>query len=111
MDNIIDQFDAVDDEPMMDATLDIEIDVVFQKKPFTSLHLREPKAKEIERAEKELVPNPTPYHFRRYQMVLIAQVARVPIEVIGELTNTQLRKAWDFLRQQLDNDTPEIGAS
>jgi hypothetical protein len=108
MDAIVDQFDAATpDEP---NTLDIEIDVVFQRKPFTSLHLREPLAKEIERAERELnVASATPYHFRRYQMTLIAQVAKVPIEVVGELPNSQLRRAWDFLRRQLDADTPEIG--
>lgn len=108
MDALVDQFDAATpDEP---ATLDIPIDVVFQRKPFTSLHLREPLAKELERAERELnVASPTPYHFRRYQMTLIAQVAKVPIEVVGELPNSTLRRCWDFLRRQLDNDTPEIG--
>jgi hypothetical protein len=109
MDAIVDQFDAAPaaNEP---ATLDIEIDVVFQKKPFTFLHLREPLAKEIERAERELnMQNPTPYNFRRYQMTLIAQVAKVPMEVIGELPNSTLRRCWDFLRRQLDNDTLEIG--
>lgn len=113
MDALVNQFDAAEEaEPELPATLDIEIDVVFQKKPFSTLHLREPKAKEIERAERELsVQNPTPYHFRRYQMTLIAQVAKVPPEVVGELTNSQLRRAWDFLRQLLDADTPETGAS
>ena len=108
MDALVDQFDAVaPDEP---NTLDLEIDVVFQKKPFNTLHLREPLAKEIERAERELnMQNPTPYNFRRYQMTMIAQVAKVPIEVIGELPNSQLRRAWNFLARQLDADTPEIG--
>ena len=112
MDNIADQFDVAEpDQPIEDpATLDIEIDITVDRKRFTSLHLREPKAKEIERAERELnTQNPSVWHFRKYQMALIAQVAKVPPELIGELTNTQIRAAWDFLRAKLDRDSPEIG--
>jgi hypothetical protein len=108
MDAITDQFDHVSVEDL--NTLDLEIDVMFQKKHFTSLHLEEPKAKQIERAELELnVANPTAWNFRRYQMAMIAQVAKVPMDVVGELTNTQLRAAWSFLRARLEPDTPEIG--
>jgi hypothetical protein len=113
MDALVDQFDAAEPEQQtadLPATLDLEIDVSFQKRHFTVLHLREPKGKEIERAERELNSvNLTPYHFRKYQMALIAQVAKVPDEVVGELTNTQLRAAWLFLRAKLDPDSPEIG--
>ena len=112
MDALVDQFDAAEpDQPIEDpATLDVEIDITVDRKRFTSLHLREPKAKEIERAERELnTPTPTAWHFRKYQMALIAQVAKVPPELVGELTNTQIRAAWDFLRAKLERDTPEIG--
>jgi hypothetical protein len=111
MDAIVDQFDAAEPEASGDPnTLDIDIDVTFQKKRFTMLHLQEPKAKQLERAELELnVTNATPYNFRRYQIALIAAVAKVPTEVIGELPNSQLVRAWRFLRDRLDGDTPEIG--
>jgi len=115
MDALVDQFDAADPDKVEDQiedppVLDLDIDVTVQKKRFTVLHLREPKAKEIERAERELnTVNATPYHFRRYQMAMIAQVAKVPEEVVGELTNTQLRAAWNFLRAKLEPDTPETG--
>jgi hypothetical protein len=115
MDALIDQFDAADpdkdDDKVEDPPfLDLDIDITSNKKRFTTLHLEEPKAKQIERAERELnTQTPTPYHFRRYQMALIAQVARVPDEVVGELTNTQLRAAWNFLRAKLEPDTPETG--
>jgi hypothetical protein len=111
MDAIVDQFDAADPDASDDPrTLDIEIDVTFQKRRFTTLHLQEPKAKQMERAEMELnVANATPYHFRRYQIALIATVAKVPTEVVGELPNSQLRRAWSFLRDLLDETTPEIG--
>lgn len=110
MDALVDQFDAAEPQDTDPSVLDIEIDITVNKKRFTVLHLEEPKAKQIERAERELnTQNPTPYHFRRYQMALIAQVAKVPDEVVGELTNTQLRAAWDFLRAKLEPDSPETG--
>ena len=109
--SLVNQFD--DAEPVEDelpATVDIEIDVEFQKKRFTTLHLREPKAKEMERAERELnVQNPTAYNFRRYELALIAAVAKVPIEVVGELPNSTVRKAWDFLGKALAGATPPTG--
>lgn len=113
MDALIDQFDAAEPERIgedVPASLDVEIDVTFAKKRFTVLHLEEPKAKQIERAERELnTMTPTPWHFRKYQMTLIAAVAKVPDEVVGELTNTQLRAAWDFLQRKLEPATPETG--
>jgi hypothetical protein len=109
---LVDQFDAAEPEPdELPATLDIEIDVEFMKKRFATLHIREPKAKEMEKAERELnvQGNPTPYNFRRYQCALLAAVAQVPVEVIGELPNSTVRRAWDFLAKILDRDTREIG--
>ena len=108
---VAEQFDAAEPaEDELPATKDIEIDVEFQKKRFTTLHLREPKAKEMERAERELnMVSPTTYNFRRYQIAMIAAVAKVPVEVIGELPNSTVRSAWAFLRKTLDGDTPEIG--
>ena len=113
MDALVDQFDAAEPEQQTEdlpPTLDMEIDVTFQKKHFTVLHLEEPKAKQIERAERELnAVNITAWHFRKYQMALIAQVAKVPDDVVGELTNTQLRAAWNFLRVKLEGNIPETG--
>lgn len=109
---LVEQFDAALPEDELPATIDIEIDVEFSKKRFTTLHLREPLAKEMERAERELnVAQPTAYHFRRYQMQMIASVAKVPLEVVGELPNSIVRRAWSFLQKTLDNVTPEIGGS
>jgi hypothetical protein len=112
MDTLVDQFDAAEpeQEDLNPATLDIEIDITVDRKRFTVLHLEEPKMKQIERAERELnTPTPTAWHFRKYQMKLVEQVAKVPPELVGELTNRQLRAAWDFLRTKLERDAPEIG--
>ena len=114
MDALIDQFDAAASDPPIEELpvfLDIPIDITIDKKRFTVLHLEEPKAKHVERAERELnTQSPTPWHFRRYQMAMIAQVAKVPDQLVGELTNTQLREAWDFLRVKLEPVSPETGA-
>ena len=111
MDSVADQFDIAEAESDANpATLDIEIDITVDRKRFTVLHLEEPKMKQIERAERELnTQNPTPWHFRKYQMKLVEQVAKVPPELVGELTNTQLRAAWDFLLTKLERDVPAIG--
>ena len=109
--SIADEFDAAA-KPEDASSLDMEIDITVDRKRFTVLHLEEPKAKQIERAERELnTQTPTPWHFRKYQMALIAAVAKVPPEVVGELTNTQILQAWSFLRAKLEPDSPPTGES
>jgi hypothetical protein len=83
-------------------TLDMDIDVTFQKKRFTSLHLEEPTGKQLEKAEVELnTAQPNAYTMRRYQIALIASVAGVPREVVLELRYSQLVEAFDFLSDLL----------
>lgn len=90
------------EEPLPTSTLDLDIDVTFQKKRFTSLHLEEPTAKQLERAEIELnTATPTAYTMRRYQIALIAAVAGVPREVVLELKYSELTRAFDFLSDLL----------
>jgi hypothetical protein len=101
MDIMDSEFADVGEEELPN-TLDMEIDVTFQKKRFVSLHLEEPTAKMLEKAELELnVRDPTAYMFRRYQIALIAAVAKVPREVVLELRNSQLKEAFDFLERIL----------
>ena len=100
----IDEFEpTIEEEEPQARTLDMDIDVTFQKKRFTSLHLGEPTAKQLERAELELnTANPTAYTMRRYQIALVASVAQVPREVVLELKFSQLNEAFDFLADLLD---------
>ena len=108
MDAITNEF-AADEEESLPRTLDMDIDITFQKKRFTSLHLEEPTAKQMERAELELnSPNPTAYMMRRYQIALVAAVAQVPREVVLELRSSQLVEAFDFLADLLA-PTPKDG--
>ena len=86
MDAITNEFE-IEQEPPLPRTLDIDIDITFQKKRFTSLHLEEPTAKQLERAEIELnTASPTAYTMRRYQIALVASVAQVPREVVRRAT-------------------------
>jgi Phage tail assembly chaperone proteins, E, or 41 or 14 len=98
MDALTADLAASEDEPYAERTRDIDIDITFQKKRFTTLHLEEPTGKQLERAELELNTNaPTPYMMRRYQITLIAAVAQVPREVVLELKQSQIEDAFDFL--------------
>jgi len=102
MDAITGEFETTDDDEPLARTLDIDIDVTFQKKRFTSLHLEEPTAKQLEKAEIELnTREPTAYTMRRYQIALVAAVAQVPREVVLELRFSQLTEAFDFLAELL----------
>jgi hypothetical protein len=98
MDAMTGEFIGDEEQP---RTLDIEIDVTFQKKRFVTLHLEEPTGKQLERAELELNQvNQTPYTIRRYQIMLIAQVAQVPREVVLELKESEIMRAFNFLEDQ-----------
>jgi hypothetical protein len=110
MDAITSEFETIGEEPIA-RTLDMDIDVTFQKKRFTSLHLEEPTGKQLERAEIELnTANPNAYTMRRYQIALIASVAGVPREVVLELKFTQINEAFDFLSELLA-PSPRDGAT
>jgi hypothetical protein len=108
-DNLVELFDAADEPPPPDQ-LDLEIDVTFQKRRFTSLHLEEPTILAIERAERMLnVPPPaiTALHIRQYQIELVAAVAKVPREVVLELRHSELTRAFDFLSGLLEPIQPD----
>jgi hypothetical protein len=101
MDAIAGEFETGEEEALP-RTLDMDIDITFQKKRFTSLHFEEPTAKQLERAELELnSANPTAYMMRRYQIALVSAVAQVPREVVLELRSSQLNEAFDFLAELL----------
>jgi hypothetical protein len=103
MDVITNEFDA-DEGESYPRTLDMDIDVTFQKKRFTSLHFEEPTAKQLEKAEIELnTSQPNAYMMRRYQIALVAAVAQVPRDVVLELKYSELNRAFSFLSGLLDS--------
>lgn len=114
MDNIVDQFDAAEpDETTREpeappATLDIEIDppIEFQKKMFTVLHLREPRSGETQRALAEIAGGQNPYTQHRMATRLVSAVAKVPIEVVLLLPESQLKRAMGFFERIGESGPP-----
>lgn len=100
-----------EDEAEPARTLDLELDppVLFQKKPFERIHLEEPTGAMLEAAEQELVPGPNAYTLRRYQITLIAKVAKVPREVVLAMRESQIEAAFGFLSRLRDAGRPTGG--
>ena len=101
MDGIVDQFDAAEpdeSEAPVPATLDIELDppIEFAKKTFTMLHLREPTSGETQQALAEIANGSNPYTQHRMATRLVALVAKVPVEVVLKLPESQVQRALDF---------------
>src|SRR3954468_2044464 len=87
------------DEPRM---LDMEIEPPIEGpngRTYTTLHLEEPTAQMIERAEAELAGNMSVHAMRKYQIALVSQGAKVPRAVIEKMRISQVKQAADFLSQ------------
>jgi hypothetical protein len=93
-------WEEAEPETAAPTTKDIEIDppINFLKRDFTRLHLVEPNGLQCQKAEQELGATPTPYTLRRYQITLVAGVAKVPREVVEQMRISQIEEAADFLR-------------
>lgn len=82
------------------TTWDYPVDLKWKAQHISVLHLREPTAKQIELAEREISVSPrdaTAAMMRRYQIVLLSQVAKLPREVIEDMPVTKLEEAYAFL--------------
>jgi hypothetical protein len=87
------------------TTWDYPVDLRWKQQRISVLHLREPSAKHVELAEREITVPPrqaTAVMMRRYQIVLLSQVARVPKEVIEDMPVTALEEAYGFLAGLLE---------
>jgi hypothetical protein len=80
-------------------TLDIEIDppVDANGRTWTMLHLEEPTARMIERAEAELAGAVNMHTMRKYQIALVSQCSGAPRAVVEQMRISQVREAADFL--------------
>lgn len=87
-----------DDRPM---TKDIAVDVKWKAQHITTLHLKEPTARQQWLAEKELsvadMRQEPPWRIRAFMIVLVSSVANVPREVVEELPVHIVEDAFDFL--------------
>ena len=89
------EFHTIEPEP--ERVRDMEIDVMWHSQHITRLHLQEPTGRQVETAEKELIGGPNAYTLRRYQITLIAQVAKVDRQVVESMPVSQIEEAFDFL--------------
>jgi hypothetical protein len=80
-------------------TKDIDIDppLDVNGKTYNTLHLSEPTARMVERAESELAGQMTVHTLRKYQIALVSQGAGVPRQVVEQMRISQVREAADFL--------------
>jgi hypothetical protein len=79
---------------------DLDVDVMFHAQHITSLHLKEPTAKQQWMAEKELstrIELAPPHQVRAFMIVLVMGVTNRPREVIESLPVSKLEEAFDFL--------------
>ena len=87
------------DEP---RTLDIEIEppLELNGNVYSTLHLEEPTAHMVERAEAELAGKnyfQDLHALRKYQIALVSQASGWPRAVIERMRISQVREASDFL--------------
>src|ERR1700739_4519536 len=80
-------------------SLDIEIDppVQWDSKTFDHLHLEEPTARMVLRAEGELSGTVNMPQMRAYQIALVSHAAGVPRQVIEQMRISQMLEAFGFL--------------
>jgi hypothetical protein len=98
--------DFIEERPL---TKDLEVDVTYHAQHITSLHLKEPTAKQQWIAEKELstqIHLAPPHQVRRFMIILVAGVSNRPVEVIEALPVTKLEEAFDFLASLRDTGPP-----
>jgi hypothetical protein len=95
----LEQEDSLDVETPPERVRDYDIDppITFAKKPFSRLHLCEPTGAQIQKAEFELAAAQNIFTMRRYQITLIAAVAKVPREVVEAMRVTQIEECFEFL--------------
>jgi hypothetical protein len=85
-----------DDEP---RTMDLEIDppIEVNNRTYSTLHLEEPTAQMVERAEAELAGAMSVHALRKYQISLVSQGSKTPRAVVERMRISQVREAADFL--------------
>lgn len=79
--------------------LDIEIDppIEYLKKQFTTLHLVEPTALQMQRANQEIAADTNHFTLLRYRIRLVAENTGTPREVIEKMRISQVEEAFRFL--------------
>jgi hypothetical protein len=109
----LDEFDAPAARSEQPLTMDLVIDPPIEGsngKTYEHLHLEEPTARMVERAEAELAGNFNVHSLRKYQIALVSHATGTPRDVIERMRISQLTKASDFLSTFIGSGRA-IGAS
>ena len=101
---------APDTDDIRTMDLDIDPPIEINGKPYTRLHLEEPTAQMMERAEAELAHGYDAWSLRKYQIWLVSQGGKLPRAVVEKMRVTQVKKAADFLQSFLASG-PETGGT
>lgn len=93
-------------EPQRTFDLDIDPPVEVNGRTYASLHLEEPTARMVERAEAELAAAVTVHTMRKYQIALVSQASGLPRAAIEQMRISQVREAADFLSSFIGGGPP-----
>jgi hypothetical protein len=91
----LDSLEPIEVEP--ERVRDMAIDVKWKAQHITRLHLCEPTGAQFEKALVEIARGDDPHSIQRFKITLIAQVAKVPREVVEAMPISQIEEAADFL--------------
>jgi hypothetical protein len=101
MDDMIRLPDDIDVDPRSPPERDFTLNppIEYNKKVFRSIRLREPSGAVFELAQREMPVNsePSTIHTLRFQMTMLAGVARVPREVIERMRLSEILEAFQFV--------------
>jgi hypothetical protein len=98
----------VDESRIKDIEIDPPIEV--NGKTYDVLHLEEPTAQMIERAEQELSGAMSVHALRKYQISLVSLGSKTPRAVVERMRISQVKEAADFLSSFIGGG-PAIGAN
>jgi hypothetical protein len=100
-----------DDDERRTLTIHLDPPIEVNGRAYTELHLEEPTAQMVERAEAELAGNMSVHALRKYQIAFVSQGSKTPRAVIEKMRITQVKEAADFLSSFLGGGGPETGAN
>src|SRR3712207_5095212 len=95
--------------PEMEIELDEPIE--FAGKSYSSVLLRESKAREVEQALAVVGESTTPDAAYRYQIMLLSKVSGLPRQVIEQFPVRKLRLGFNYVTDFLEDDGPKTGES
>jgi hypothetical protein len=79
------------------VTISLSPPVVFDRRDYAQLVVREPRAGEVLMAEQQVKNSVNPWTIRNRQIHLIAKCSDVPLPVVEMLPMRKFNEAWAFI--------------